>query len=147
MSEYEYSSSSQQQSPRPQPQPQAQPQPPMQQPAYYRPAPPPAPQPTPYQPVNVINVQQDRIPPEYQPLSPWAYFGYSLLFALPIAGFILLIVFSFAGGNINRRNYARSYFCWLIILAIIVGIIAIIAAATGASLFGWFSSSSSYRYR
>ena len=31
--------------------------------------------------------------PEYKPISAWGYFGYSLLFSLPIAGFILLIIF------------------------------------------------------
>ena len=27
-------------------------------------------------------------------LSPWAYFGYNILFNIPIVGFILLIIFS-----------------------------------------------------
>ena len=67
------------------------------------------------------------IPPEYRPLSPWAYFGYSLLFMIPIVGFILLIVFSFVGGNINRRNFARSYWCGLILaLAILLILIVLV---------------------
>ena len=41
---------------------------------------------------------------QYRPLSPWAYFGYNLLFSIPILGFIMLIVFSFSNENINRRN-------------------------------------------
>ena len=57
---------------------------------------------------------------DYTPLGMWAYFGYSLLFAIPLVGFILLVVFSFGGTrNINLRNYARSFFCWIIVLAII----------------------------
>lgn len=77
-------------------------------------------------PTNVYNnISVDQIPYEYRPLSPWAYFGYQLLFAIPIVGLILLIVFSFSSSNINRRNFARSYFCVLLILAIIVGIIAL----------------------
>lgn len=48
---------------------------------------------------------------KYRPLSPWAYFGYSLLFGLPIIGFVFLLVFSFNSRNINRRNFARSFFC------------------------------------
>lgn len=63
-----------------------------------------------------------QIPKEYTPLSPWAYFGYSLLFALPVAGFILLIVYSFDGGNINRRNFARSYFCILVLVLIVAAL-------------------------
>ena len=54
-------------------------------------------------------------PEQFRPLSPWAYFGYSLLFSIPLVGFILLIVFSLSDGNYNRRNYARSYFCALLI--------------------------------
>lgn len=50
------------------------------------------------------------IPPEFRPLGAWAYFAYSILFSIPILGLILLIVFSFSDSNINRRNYARSYF-------------------------------------
>lgn len=61
-----------------------------------------------------------QIPEKYRPISAWGYFGYNLLFALPIAGFILLIVFSFDDSNINRRNYARSFFCGLLLVAIIL---------------------------
>lgn len=62
---------------------------------------------------------------EYRPLSPWAYFGYSILFNIPVIGFILLIVFSLDNSNINRRNYARSYWCWLVIFIILVVILII----------------------
>lgn len=52
----------------------------------------------------------------------WGYFGYEILFSIPIIGFIFILVFSFGGtNNINLRNFARSYFCVLIILLIIVG--------------------------
>ena len=56
------------------------------------------------------------VPEENRPLGAWAYFGYSLLFAIPVIGFILLIVFSFAGKNVNRKNFARSYWCWFILI-------------------------------
>ena len=62
---------------------------------------------------------------EYKPLSPWTYFGYSILFNIPVIGFILLIVFSLDNSNINRRNYARSYWCWLVIFIILVVILII----------------------
>lgn len=67
----------------------------------------------------------DNLPSEYRPLSPWTYFGYSILFAIPVVGFILLIIFSFDNSNINRRNYARSFFC-VYVLAFIAFIILII---------------------
>lgn len=87
-------------------------------------------------PVNVYNSVRTEVPVQYRPLGAWQYFGYSLLFSLPIVGFILLIVFSFNGNNINRRNFARSYFCALLIFGIIFLIILIVSLITGTSLFG-----------
>lgn len=56
----------------------------------------------------------------------WGYFGYELLFSIPCVGFILLLVFSLGGTrNIILRNFARSYFCFLIIVAVLVAILAI----------------------
>lgn len=60
------------------------------------------------------------------PLSPWAYFGLSILYSIPIIGFIVLLVNAIGAENVNKRNYARSYFCWLVILGIIVGTIVIL---------------------
>lgn len=72
----------------------------------------------------------DKIPVEYRPLSPWAYFGYNLLFSLPVIGFILLIIFSLSNSNINRRNYARSFFVIYIIIIIAVTIIGLAGGFT-----------------
>ena len=72
--------------------------------------------------------QTPQIPEEYKPISMWGYFGYELLFAIPFIGFILLIVMSFAPANKNVKNFARSYFCLLIIIVVLF----IILAATGA---------------
>ena len=65
-------------------------------------------------------MDENRIPEEYKPITMWGYFGYSLLFAIPLVGFIVALIFSFGGtSNVNLRNYARSMFCWLIIFFII----------------------------
>lgn len=71
--------------------------------------------------------------PASQPklLKPWAYFGLQLLFSIPIVGFIFLIVFSFDNSNLNRRNFARSYWCALLVVLILVIIGAILFAVTG----------------
>lgn len=63
------------------------------------------------------------LPPKYRPLSAWEYFGYTLLFSIPIVGFICMIVFAFNDSNINRRSFARSFFCSLLIAAIFAGIL------------------------
>ncbi len=86
--------------------------------------------------------QTIQIPEKYKPISAWGYFGYNLLFAIPIAGLILLIVFAFDDSNINRKNYARSYFCALLIIIIVLiilfGIIGIgITSFIGNSTRAW----------
>ena len=68
------------------------------------------------------------LPSQYRPIGAWAYFGLNILFSVPIIGWIFLIVFCFSSGNINRRSYARSFFCMLLIVVIII---AIIVAVTG----------------
>lgn len=70
-----------------------------------------------------VDIKVQDLPSYLRPLSAWAYFGYTLLFSIPVLGFILLIVFSFNRGNINRRSFARSYFCSYIIVAIIILVI------------------------
>ena len=75
---------------------------------------------------NNMSVTEANLPAQYKPLSPWAYFGLSLLFAAPIVGFVFLIVFSFNNNNINRRNYARSFFCMLLIAAILLVIFVLV---------------------
>lgn len=75
------------------------------------------------------------VPPQYKPLGAWAYFGYSLLFSIPLLGFILLIVFSFSDSNINRRNFARSYWC-IYLIAFIIGVVSF---ATGIVNVNWLN--------
>lgn len=71
------------------------------------------------------------IPEQYRPLSPWAYFGYSLLFGIPIIGIICAIIFAFDSSNINRRNYARSIFCIFAVVLILWMLLASMGIAAG----------------
>ena len=77
----------------------------------------------------------DRLPQKYRPLGAWGYFGYQLLFSIPIAGFICLIIFAFSDANINRRSFARSYFCITVIVAVIA-VIILLAAGGFAAIAG-----------
>jgi uncharacterized membrane protein len=64
------------------------------------------------------------LPDDIRPISMWGCFGYQILFAIPLVGLILLIVFALGGTrNVNVRNFARSYFCILIIGLIICAIL------------------------
>ncbi len=73
----------------------------------------------------------NNIPSNYRPLSPWEYFLYSILFSIPVIGFILLILYSFDNSNINRKNFARSYFCIYILIIVLIFIYAIIISNIG----------------
>ena len=68
---------------------------------------------------------------EYRPLTAWQYFWLQVLYAIPILGFVFLIIHSLSGANINRRSFARSHFCIVIIALIIFGITMAITAGTG----------------
>lgn len=53
-------------------------------------------------------------------ISGWGYLGYDILFSIPIVGFILLIVFSLDDTYLNRRNFARSYWCRLVVFLLVM---------------------------
>ena len=90
-------------------------------------------QPTAQQPPQQpVRQNTSEIAQQYRPLGPWAYLGLNILFAIPIIGFIFLLVFTFSDKNINRRNYARSYWCALLVVIIIAVVFFSIAYATGA---------------
>ena len=100
-------------------------------------APAPTPNPTPAPTiVNVphsYNLSPEQLPPQYRPLGAWAYYGYALLFSLPVIGLICLIIFSCSDDNINRRNFARSFWCgWAIFIALLLTIF-LLALAFGFS--------------
>lgn len=89
---------------------------------------------TPVSPENGDMGKQEQkypVPSEYKPISMWGYFGYEILFAIPIVGFILLIIFSFVPKNKNLKNFARSYFCFMIVL-LIIGVVLITSGIIGS---------------
>lgn len=79
--------------------------------------------------------KQYAVPPEYSPLSAWSYFAYRLLFAIPIVGFVFLIVFSCGGcRNLNLRSFARSYWCTLLIIAAVASIVLLVMLVAGVTI-------------
>lgn len=77
-------------------------------------------------------MSENNIPSEYKPISMWGYFGYEILFSIPLVGLICLIIMSFAASNKNVKNFARSYFCMLILGIVVTAVLTAIALATGA---------------
>ena len=61
---------------------------------------------------------------ETRPISPWGYVGYSILYSIPVIGFIIWLVHVFSYANVNRRNYARSLFCAAILSLVISAVSA-----------------------
>ncbi len=79
-------------------------------------------------------ITEKDLPEQFRPLSPWAYFGLTLLYSIPIIGFIFLIIFSFKRSNINRRNFTLSYWCALIIIAAIALVFFVVTMIMGVGL-------------
>ncbi len=78
------------------------------------------------------------IPEEYKPLSPWVYFGLSVLFSIPVVGFIFMILFTVDKSNINRRNFVLSYWISMAIgvgLTILLTIFLLVLGFTFADVF------------
>ena len=69
--------------------------------------------------------KEPKIPAEYNPISMWGYFGYEILFMIPIIGWIFIIIFAISAANINLRNFARSQFCVLIIQIVLILIVSV----------------------
>ena len=73
------------------------------------------------------------VPEHLQPLSPWYYFLINFVYSIPLFGQIILIVHAVAAANVNRKNYARSFFCFLALILIV----SVVFAATGLLASFW----------
>jgi hypothetical protein len=59
------------------------------------------------------------------PVSVGSWMFMLLVMALPIIGFIMVIVWAFAGENETRKNYFRAILAWMVVLAG-VGVVAVL---------------------
>ena len=59
---------------------------------------------------------------------------------------ILAIVFALNDDNLNRRNFARGYWCGVLVAVIVVVILSIVGMVMGVSIMDGFSSYQ-YNYR
>ena len=69
---------------------------------------------------------------EYKPISAWGYMGYEILFAIPVIGWIIQLVFAIGHKNVNVKNFARSFYC-IYIIAIVAFIVLTILGGAGAN--------------
>ncbi len=65
-----------------------------------------------------------------RPISAWGYVGYSVLWAIPVIGWIFWLCAALWAINQNKKNYARSYVCGvlMIIFLALVAVAAIFVA-------------------
>ena len=61
---------------------------------------------------------EKHLPKSYRPISGWGYFWRAVLYAIPVLGQIILLINALGAKNRNGRNFARSYFCALLIALI-----------------------------
>lgn len=81
-----------------------------------------------------VDKNGNRVPLEYKPIRAWGYFGYNILFSIPLVGFIFLLVYALGGtSNVNLKNYARSFFCAFILALILVLVFLVLALILGVS--------------
>ena len=72
-------------------------------------------------------------------ITPWGYVGYSLLFAIPILGLVMLFVYGFGEGHSqNLRNYARGNLLMILLVFGIEIVLMIFMAILGVSIFSIF---------
>ena len=67
--------------------------------------------------------QTPQDPRQFAPVSTGAFFGYKLLYGIPVIGWILCLVFSFTEKKVNKRNFARATLIGLIISLVITCVI------------------------
>lgn len=69
---------------------------------------------------------EKHLPKSYRPISGWGYFWRTVLYAIPVLGWLILLINAIGSKNRNGRNFARSYFCALLV-AIIIAVIGVVA--------------------
>ena len=62
----------------------------------------------------------NQLPDKYRPMTAWGYWGLTILYSIPILGTLCLIIHALDGSNINRRSFARSYFCTALLVVILI---------------------------
>ena len=70
-----------------------------------------------------------------EPLGVGSYIGMFFLSAIPMAGFIMLLVWAFGGSvNLNKKNYARAILLMSLIVIGIWVVLLIIGLSIGGSI-------------
>lgn len=119
---------------RPEPREEVRPQPETVRPEQVQYAAPPAPAPVPVPEAAPEPVKRSK------EISTGGYFWLMLLFAVPVIGFIAMLIFACAVKNRNLRNFARAHVVWivvLLILAILLWVVTKLALKAAGVVIDW----------
>ena len=75
-----------------------------------------------------------------------AFFWLKLAFVIPVVGFILSIILSFAPKNKSLKNYAKSTLIWYILGIVAVGIFVLLSVFVFGSIAESYNNSYYYYY-
>lgn len=62
---------------------------------------------------------KEELPERSKEISTAGYFWLMLLYAIPILGFIAMLIFGLAARNKNLRNHARAHLVWIIVIIVV----------------------------
>ncbi len=68
-------------------------------------------------------------------IKPWGYVWLTILYAIPVIGWLVWLINALFARNTNVKNYARSFFC-AVVLLLIVAVLAV-AVAGALNLLGY----------
>ena len=98
-------------------------------PQFMAPPPPPVSEPKRFE----IPLTVSQLPAYLKPLGAWGFFGYGLLFLIPLGGWIFTLVFALGGTTrVCLKNYARA--------VLLVWLFTLVLAAAGVGVMWHFSA-------
>ena len=62
------------------------------------------------------------LPKAYRPLSTGSYLGLTILYIIPLIGWIFLLAHAIDAKNRHTRTYARAWFCGLLTFVVLAAI-------------------------
>ena len=69
---------------------------------------------------------EKQLPKAYRPISGWGYFWRSVFYAIPVIGWLFVLINALGAKNRNGRNFARSYFCALLVAIILAAVVVVL---------------------
>lgn len=74
---------------------------------------------------------EEQLPAKFKPVKAWSYFGWTVVFTIPLIGWIIALIKAFGNTeNVNLQNFARSMFCYFVIVVILWLLVVGMASCT-----------------